>query len=419
MTRLLLFLLPSLATVALYLPGGLLMPARLVILALAGLAVADLVRRPGLLRSPVLLVAVGASAVIGLFGVIGLLRYGGHAASLAQWGFALLGVCAAAVLGRERRAVRALLWGWLASAGLAAVVGFWEIATARHLPGNAPAREYAGVVPGWNVISSFFDNPNLYAYHCVVVILLLPALGMTARRPLTRALPIVAAPALAVLLLWTSGRMAIIAAAVGLAVCALTRRWSRWVLAAAVAALAATIALDVPPGRQVSAAARMLIENLQWGELTSSGARLQLIRAGVWMTEQSQFLGVGPGRFADMARDPANPHVAEFTNPHFGLVELLAEYGVVSLLALVAALTAGVVLVVRVVRRPLPADAEPEQREDRTFAHAALALIVVTPLLSAMHSTWLSQPLTAVQLGTVAALLALVGTCSSRSEVEP
>ena len=88
-------------------------------------------------------------------------------------------------------------------------------------------------------------------------------------------------------------------------------------------------------------------------------------------------------------------------------------------LALVAALTAGVVLVVRVVRRPLPADAEPEQREDRTFAHAALALIVVTPLLSAMHSTWLSQPLTAVQLVTVAALLALVGTCSSRSEVEP
>ena len=34
-TGLLLFLLPTLATVALYLPGGLLMPARLVILALA------------------------------------------------------------------------------------------------------------------------------------------------------------------------------------------------------------------------------------------------------------------------------------------------------------------------------------------------------------------------------------------------
>ena len=39
------FLLPILATVALYLPGGLLMPARLVTLLLAGIAVAQFLFR--------------------------------------------------------------------------------------------------------------------------------------------------------------------------------------------------------------------------------------------------------------------------------------------------------------------------------------------------------------------------------------
>lgn len=395
------FIVPTLATVAFYLPGGILMPVRIASLLLAAVAVWQLVREPRLLRSPVLLVAGGASAVMVIFGLLGIARFGGHAISLIQWGFALLLVCTMAVLGRDRTLVRAFLWGWLCSAALAASVGFWEIITARHLPGNGPAREFVGVVPGWNVISSFFDNPNLYAYHCAVVLVLLPVLFTTARRPLTRALPLIAAPPLIVLLLWTSGRLALIAAALGLALWALTRRWSRWVLAAGAAGVVATMVANIPPGRQVVASAQMIIENLRWGELTSSGARLQLIKAALWMAEKSNFFGVGPGRFPDMARDPANPYVAEFTNPHFGLTELLAEYGAVSLLALLAALVAAVVLAIRALRTWRGGSVD---LEDRAMAFSVIVLVVILPLLSATHSTWLSQPLTAVFLATIAAL---------------
>lgn len=395
------FIVPTLATVAFYLPGGILMPVRIASLLLAAVAVWQLVREPRLLRSPVLLVAGGASAVMVIFGLLGIARFGGHASSLIQWGFALLLVCTMAVLGRDRTLVRAFLWGWLCSAALAASVGFWEIITARHLPGNGPAREFVGVVPGWNVISSFFDNPNLFAYFCVVALLLVP-LGarMLGGRAWVGAWGLAAA--LAVLLWHTEGRLAFIAAAVGLLIWAMRARWSRWVAAAGAAGLVGTAILRIPPGAIVVDAAYQVLENLQWGELKSSGARLEIMRTGWWMTERSDYLGVGPGNFPNWAKSPENPFVSGLSNPHFGLVELMAEYGVVTLTVFVALLCLGAFACLRA------AADRSRPRTLRAVALAGLALTVTMPILSATHSSWLGQPLTAVHIATIGALLAVL-----------
>ena len=63
-----------------------------------------------------------------------------------------------------------------------------------------------GKVPGWNEIASFFDNPNLYAHFCGVVLLLVPWRG-TPRSG--RRWAAFLGLALSVLLVNTGGRLAL------------------------------------------------------------------------------------------------------------------------------------------------------------------------------------------------------------------
>lgn len=407
------FLLAPLATVALYLPGGLLMPVRLVTFFLGVVALVQFVQHRRSAAPAVTATALGLFAVMGSFGTIALVRYRAESSIEAAVQFALIAVSVVtlSVLTSRRRTVVSLLMGWLFSAVIAAVIGLWEVATGDHLPGNSPAQQY-GNVAGWNEISSFFDNPNLYAYHLTLVLLLLPIAWYSSNNR-CRIIIAVFAPLLAFLLIRTHGRMALFALVVGAVWWALRSRWGRIIVAAGVLLTGITMALKLPPGWLVYRFAYVALDGLQW-EGKSTWVRAQLVKSGWWMTERSNYLGVGPGGYAKEALNPENPYTYQrLNNAHWGMVEVMAEYGVFSLLAFLLALSLALVLVVQALRT-IPIEAT----FDRAVAHAAGVLALTVPLVSISHSTWLRQPLTAVHLATLTALLAWTEMRSRRIKAD-
>lgn len=399
------FLLPILVTVALYLPSGLLMPARLVTLLLAGLAVAQFLFR----REPLpggLGVAVGAVCVVLVVcGIVGAIRFpGASSVEVATVLFLLLGLAASLVLSDSLRFVGALIAGWEVSAALAAVVAIWEVVAARHLPLSVGTRSFEGV-EGWNEITSFFDNPNLYAYHCVVALLLLPIAWVLLGRSRWRwALPFQAL-LLAGLLVRSHGQMAFMAFVLGLAWWCLRSRWGRIALLGGLVTVAGTMALRLPPGWNLYRFVEVALDGLRW-EDKSSYIRAHLVQTGWWISERTGFLGAGPGGFERMALDEANPHRSTgFSNAHWGMIEVLVNYGAPTLVVLLAVLAAGVVWAARSARR---------LRIGGDSAGAAVmfgagVLALTLPVVSMSHSTWLIQPLTSVHLMIMVAAFAVGG----------
>ncbi len=399
------FLLPILVTVALYLPSGLLMPARLVTLLLAGLAVAQFLFR----REPLpggLGVAVGAVCVVLVVcGIVGAIRFpGASSVEVATVLFLLLGLAASLVLSDSLRFVGALIAGWEVSVALAAVVAIWEVVTARHLPLSVGTRSFEGI-EGWNEITSFFDNPNLYAYHCVVALLLLPIAWVLLGRSRWRwALPFQAL-LLAGLLVRSHGQMAFMAFVLGLAWWCLRSRWGRIALLGGLVTVAGTMALRLPPGWNLYRFVEVALDGLRW-EDKSSYIRAHLVQTGWWISERTGFLGAGPGGFERMALDEANPHRSTgFSNAHWGMIEVLVNYGAPTLVVLLAVLAAGVVWAARSARR---------LRIGGDSAGAAVmfgagVLALTLPVVSMSHSTWLIQPLTSVHLMIMVAAFAVGG----------
>ncbi len=399
------FLLPILVTVALYLPSGLLMPARLVTLLLAGLAVAQFLFR----REPLpggLGVAVGAVCVVLVVcGIVGAIRFpGASSVEVATVLFLLVGLAASLVLSDSLRFVGALIAGWEVSAALAAVVAIWEIVTARHLPLSVGTRSFEGV-EGWNEITSFFDNPNLYAYHCVVALLLLPIAWVLLGRSRWRWALAFQALLLAGLLVRSHGQMAFMAFVLGLAWWCLRSRWGRIALLGGLVTVAGTMALRLPPGWNLYRFVEVALDGLRW-EDKSSYIRAHLVQTGWWISERTGFLGAGPGGFERMALDEANPHRSTgFSNAHWGMIEVLVNYGAPTLVVLLAVLAAGVVWAARSARR---------LRIGGDSAGAAVmfgagVLALTLPVVSMSHSTWLIQPLTSVHLMIMVAAFALGG----------
>lgn len=399
------FLLPILATVALYLPGGLLMPARLVTLLLAGIAVAQfLFRREPLPRG----VCVAVGTVCGVFvvcGVVGALRFpGASSVEVATVFFLLLGLAASLVLSDRLRFVGALIAGWEVSAALAAAVAIWEIVTARHLPLSVGTRSFEGV-EHWNEITSFFDNPNLYAYHCVVALLLLPMAWELLGRSRWRWVLPVQGLLLAGLLLRSHGQMAFMAFGLGMVWWCLRSRWGRVALLGGFVTVAGTMALRLPPGWNLYRFVEVALDGLQW-EDKSTYIRAHLVQTGWWISERTGFLGAGPGGFERMALDEANPHRSTgFSNAHWGMIEVLVNYGAPTLVVLLAALAAGVVWSVRSARR-LRIGGDPA---GAAVMFGAGVLAVTLPVVSMSHSTWLVQPLTSVHLMILVAAFTVGG----------
>lgn len=406
--------LAPLATVAWYLPGGLLSPFRWALLGLLVLAILRLVRRP---RRPwgrrELLVVAGFAALGGL-ALLGRLRYPSltNTADLVHVVVAVSGCLAMLVLARRRAVLWGLLAGWLLAAVIAMAVGLWETFTHRHLPGNGPAKYY-GRWKGWNQISSFFDNPNLYAYMLVVVIQL-ALLAVVAARGWWRLLAVAVIGLALQQLWWTDGRTGVIVVVATVILLACRHRIGRWAVAIGAVLLGVGMRWRIGIADDI----RFQLLHIWEGRLRegdSTMVRVTLFKAAWRMARESSWLGVGPGGFAERVLLASNPYRAKrYTNPHFGMSEVLAELGLVGLVILLALLVGASIACLAALRR-----GQVGTRWRRTLASMSAIMLVLLPMLTLANSSWLRQPLTAAHLATLVALVVQATTGVGKAAEEP
>ena len=398
--NLLLASVPVVASLALTLPHGVLMPYRLVVVALALLAVWSVASgvRPtaqSTLKS-VLLVA----ATLGAFGALGWVRFHVASADDAGWVALLLILAAsAAVVGSGRRTAAWSILGWLVAGLISVLVLLWERLTGMALPRTIPPDESVTAEGNAHLSAGLFDNPNLLAYQCAVVLLLLPAAWAVLPR-LWRLAVIPFGLALLAILVWTQGRLAVVAVLIGLALWSLRDKWGRVVLAAATLGFAGASLLKLGFAERFwGEAANALVEFDQVG--ASSWVRAELARSGWWIVGQSNYLGIGPGGFEAWSVRADNPfRYEQLNNAHSGPIEIMSEYGVIASAVVLIAIITVVIAGLRAAR------GQPRWSADRTLAYAAMLLAGLWPLLSSTHSTWQRQPLAAAHVATVVTLIA-------------
>lgn len=407
--QVLLVLLPVLVALAIYLPGGLVMPSRVVIVLLAvvvwlwpgGRAATT----PGVRH--VVLGAATVSACLILFGGIGWIRFpeGVIPAHAGIVGFAVLLILTSGKLGGWPTTVRVAVIGWVLSLLVTGVVGTWEVLTGGYLPGNTPAVYFKPSYPDYDLIASTFDNPNLYAYHIVVGVLALPVLWPR-RGWLLRGL-LVLFGAWQILLLWYTGsRLCLLTLILGVSCWMLFHRGSRLLVLAGAGVVAVGSLLKVPWLAPV------------WGfvdwsrvdlEGSSEWVRMLLLRSAVWSWQRTDLLGAGPGGFEHWALHPDNPYQFEgLNNAHAGMAELLVEYGVVSFVVTLAALLVAGVAAWRWSRRT--------RGQGRVLGRAVVVMVVCFIPCSSMHSTWLNQPM--MGLHSALMVLLLAGTAASLGSLD-
>ena len=414
--------LPLLVLVALYLPSGLLAPVRLAVVTLSVVALLSLVRRRGW-SNPVLWASVTVGCVFALFGVVGLLRYPAITtpSELAHVAVIFAACAALAVLGRSAVVTLALLAGWMVAFGVAAVVGVWESVTGRHLSVNLPARRFGQGDTDWNAISAFFDNPNLYAYQLGVVAPILMVALFWSRRWWQRAAVVAALVLVAQQLVMTGGRVALVVVLLtGVAVLVRSRRAVLALLGAA-AVFAVAVALKVGPALSVWSGALQTYRDAHVAG-RSTWIRVRLTQAGWHMAAESNWLGMGPGSFAALAPLPTNPyrtrHWGGHSNAHWGMTEVVAEYGLVTLVVLVSALLTAALATLWWGRSRPDAGRGSIWSGHRVGVRVLAASWLLVPLISLSHSTWLRQPMTAVHLATLTAATAMVWQRHRRNRQE-
>lgn len=389
----LIFVLPALSAASIYLPAGLWMPSRLVIAAFLGCVVAlRLLDRSGGWGVTTWVAAV-ATPFVG-FGALAWLRFpdhvlGAHAALIA---LAAALVVAASLVGGRLAIVKAALWGWMFSLAATGVVGVWEVATGGYLPGNVPAVYFSPSYPDYDLIASTFNNPNLYAYHIAFGLLLLPFLWPTVRSP-WRWLLVPFGLAQAFLLFKTGSRMAILSVAIAALIWLLATRATRWYTAAATAIFVVLMLVKAPflePILGYVDPHRIAMPG------TSEWVRYELLQSAWWVWRTSGYLGVGPGGFEHWALVPENPHQFEgLNNAHSGLAEVLAEFGLVAVVALLVGVAAAAVATWQGGRA---------SSTTRGWGKAMVLVAITFIPLTSTHSTWLTQPMMGLHLAWIVLL---------------
>lgn len=402
-------LLPVLATLSLYLPAGLLSPFRIV-LALAILATGWSLwqaRAAGAAPSAVLgLRPVGwwllaNTACFVIFGALGMMRYSGRSRPAELFYVAIiLACCFVAVHVHTLRHLRWLLRGWLVAGLLAAVPAAYEVLTANHLPRYPGGQYWPPIRPGWNIIASFFNNPNIYAYLLGVILLLSP-LGLALERARGWRLAwVVAAVSGGYFLLRTEGRIALLAVAAGMFLWAWRERLTRWLALAGVVLISVLIVIGVAPVRDLALQIIRAFTDMNHSG-RSGWIRLQLARSGWRMLKDSDYLGAGPGSYEVWTGSPDNPYRwQDYINPHNATIEVASQYGVVSVGVIAATLVAAVVLGLRT-SNAAARSGEPRWGPARTVGVGLAIQAAVLPGLSASHSSWLDQPLSALHMMTI------------------
>ena len=264
-------------------------------------------------------------------------------------------------------------------------VGFVEYAT-RHLFLNPKVIASNQLEDYFRVNSLFFD-PNIYGRFLAIVMLLLAAWLLWARRQRE-----VVAGALLLAVLWgglvlTFSQSSFTALLVGLAILG-AMRWSvRWALILSGAALVvAVVFVALAPG-----AVHLELGNSKSADKATSG-RYDLIKGGLKLFKRAPLVGQGSGSFAREYRraehvSPERAASASHTIP----VTVAAEQGLIGLVAYLALLAAALARLFRGARR-VP---------ERAAVAAAFVALVAH---SMMYAAFLEDPLTWTLLGAGTAM---------------
>lgn len=400
---LLVALVPVLAGLALYLPGGVASPLRWLVVALV--VVSAVTWRAGGIERRRLVAAAGFGVpglVVLLGGLVALVsdQRPVHLSEPIEFGLAIVAGVVAVALTRGFSTVMAVAWGWFGVSTLSALIGAWELITGHHLARYPAGQAYPKRYPGWNTIAAFQNNANLYAYLLVVSISVAPLLWVGLGRRWVRYL----VPALVVINLFmltkTQSKIGLATAAVVIASWVFAWRRLRYPLVIGAAVLlVGTWWLRWPGTHTLRQHLQALVWNIEKpGD--SGWVRWRLIRSGAWMLEQTHGVGTGPGSFAErVTASPFRP--PGIVNPHCALVEIGAQYGLLALMGWLAGLVA---LIVWAMRR-VPRRSASRWSMEATVRRTLITTASVWPLLSMTHSTWLDQPITLAHIVTIAVLV--------------
>ena len=264
-------------------------------------------------------------------------------------------------------------------------IGFVEYAT-RHLFLNPKVIASNQLEDYFRVNSLFFD-PNIYGRFLAIVMLLLAAWLLWARRQRE-----VVAGALLLAVLWgglvlTFSQSSFTALLVGLAILG-AMRWSvRWALILSGAALVIAVGIvALAPG-----AVHLELGNSKSADKATSG-RYDLIKGGLKLFKRAPLVGQGSGSFAREYRraehvSPERAASASHTIP----VTVAAEQGAIGLVVYLALLAAALARLFRGARR-VP---------ERAAVAAAFVALVAH---SMMYAAFLEDPLTWTLLGAGTAM---------------
>jgi O-antigen ligase len=264
-------------------------------------------------------------------------------------------------------------------------IGFVEYAT-RHLFLNPKVIASNQLEDYFRVNSLFFD-PNIYGRFLAIVMLLLAAWLLWARRQRE-----VVAGALLLAVLWgglvlTFSQSSFTALLVGLAILG-AMRWSvRWALILSGAALVIAVGIvALAPG-----AVHLELGNSKSADKATSG-RYDLIKGGLELFKRAPLVGQGSGSFAREYRraehvSPERAASASHTIP----VTVAAEQGAIGLVVYLALLAAALARLFRGARR-VP---------ERAAVAAAFVALVAH---SMMYAAFLEDPLTWTLLGAGTAM---------------
>jgi O-antigen ligase len=283
-------------------------------------------------------------------------------------------------------------------------VGFVEYAT-RHLFLNPKVIASNQLEDYFRVNSLFFD-PNIYGRFLAVVMLLLAAWLLWARRQRE-----VVAGALLLAVLWaglvlTFSQSSFTALLVGLAILG-AMRWSvRWALILSGGALVVAVAfVALAPG-----AVNLELGNSRSADKATSG-RYDLIKGGLKLFRDAPLVGQGSGSFAREYRraehvSPERAASASHTIP----VTVAAEQGALGLAAYVALVVAALWRLFAAIGRA------GTLTTGRVAVAAAFSALLVHTLL---YAAFLEDPLTWALLALGTGLAAAVATRPADAEAEP
>lgn len=294
---------------------------------------------------------------------------------------------------RRFQMVGPLARGWAVGVLVSTPVAVWEVATSRHLSTYLNGA-WMGHPNVYRAPATWLTNPNLYA---VLMAVAVPLLAVRSRREtgVWRWVMVVAAVMAAVLLVATSGRSAMAALAVAVAVRLLADRRGRWWLVGAAAAMALIV---VTHWAAVSLAVRRVVGVIAHHSNegpSSLSVRAALVAVGLWLVGSHPLAGVGPGGYPAVVRAGGLAWRTDGkVNPHAGVLEIASQYGLVVTAAILALCIWAVVAAVR-------------SRGASAGRWWVVGYIAALPVLSFANSTYLVQSVT--QLGW---LLAAALACS-------